>query len=189
MDAPGEKLLIKLVEALQSGIGVATKSWLTRRQARAEALGKADAVRIERLNQELLRQQLRDVRAGRKTIDSELRVLEAKPAGGDHATQVEKLKADYVAALRASGASPAALIELERRINLDQISSMVLDEAADDTAGAADERPIDPDWFAQWRNRAQDISNEDMQRLWARLAPGSDHKLFVEREQASLIAG
>jgi hypothetical protein len=170
MDAPGEKLLIKLVEVLQSGVGTATKAWFTKRQARAEALGKAEAVRIERLNQELLRQQLRDIRAGRKTIDSDLKLLESKSEGGNPGAEIAKLKSDYLEALRASGASPAALIELERRINLNQISTMVVDEAtAEDEPGVGDDRPIDPDWFAQWRNRAQDVSNEDMQRLWARL--------------------
>lgn len=201
MDAPGEKLLIKLVEALQSGLGVATKAWLTRRQARAEALGKAEAVRIERLNQELLRQQLRDIRAGRKNIDSELRVLEAKPDGGESGAVVAKLKDDYLTTLRSSGTSPAALIELERRINLDQISGMVLeDAAADAAAGAADDRPVDPDWFAQWRNRAQDVSNEDMQRLWAKLLKEEGKKVAsfsihtmdflsrMSRDDAELIA-
>ena len=151
--------------------------------------------------QRLLRQQLRDIRAGRKTIATDLKLLEPKAEGGDSGTEVAKLKADYLEAVRASGASPAALIELERRINLDQNSAMVVEEAAaDDSGGATDDQPIDPDWFAQWRNRAQDVSNEEMQRLWARLlkeegkkaASFSIHTMDflgrMSREDAELIA-
>lgn len=38
------------------------------------------------------------------------------------------------------------------------------------------DKPVDPDWGAQFVNLSQDISNEDMQFLWARLLAGEVSK-------------
>lgn len=171
MDLPGEKLLIKLAELLSSGAGTAVRPWVTRRDARAEALAAAESRRIERLAQEQLRQDLRDVRAGRKIIGNDLRLLSAPDSApmDDEAKQIREAKQKFIASINALGLSPQRYLEIEQMINLNQIASAAFDEAASDETGDADPTPVDPDWFSQWRNRAQDVSNEEMQRLWARV--------------------
>jgi hypothetical protein len=202
MQLPGEQLLIKLTEVLAGGVGTLTRPWVIRREARANAIGQAEARRIERLAQEQLRQHVRDVRAGRKTIDSEFRLIEAAEDGGAVATksEIQRVKSDYVEYLHTSSMAHHDLIELERKINLDQISSLVVEEVEAEGNPGADREPIDPDWFTQWRNRAQDVSNEEMQRLWARVLKGQakaigsysihtmDFLSRMSREDAELIA-
>jgi len=147
-------LLIKLVEVMASSIGTATRSWFKIRDARAEAFGKVEAARIERLGQEQIRQEMKDIRAGRKTITGpELKVIDVKVEGKEG--ELQRVKSDYVKALQATFASPAQLIELKRRINLDQITSMVIEEAEAHSGGEPDDKPIEPDWFVQWRNRGR----------------------------------
>jgi hypothetical protein len=34
------------------------------------------------------------------------------------------------------------------------------------------DEPVDVDWFARWRNCAEDVNDEDMQRLWGRVLAG-----------------
>ncbi len=63
------------------------------------------------------------------------------------------------------------LIGYERELNLQQIAAIAVEESLEDQ-NTEESLPPDPDWFAQWRNRAQDVSNEDMQRLWARVLKG-----------------
>lgn len=172
MELPGEQLLIKLIDALSQGIGATCRPWLIRREGKAKALVDAETVRIARLAQEQLRQEIRDVRAGKKAIGENYKLI-APPESMDKraATALEQTGNDYVSALADAGASSERLIELERRINLDQISLLAMEEGAEDPS-APDDKPLDADWFAQWRNRAQDVSAEEMQRLWARVLKG-----------------
>jgi hypothetical protein len=203
MDWPGEKLLIKIVDSFREGIGVSARPWVIKRDGRAKAWAKAEARRIDRLSLEQLRQDVRDVKAGRKKLGGDLKLLEApsSDSGGDEtAVAVRRAKEELVNSLAAAGYGPHQLLEVERRINLEEIALLTAEEAANDESGAADEEPIDPDWFAQWRNRAQDVSREEMQRLWARVFKGeakaggsySIHTLDflsrMSRDDAELIA-
>ena len=168
--------------------------------AKSERKRSEDAARIERLSQEKLRQQIKDIRAGHKTIDAEYKVIDVKVEGQAGHSELARIRSEHIKALQATSASPAQLIELERRINLDQITGMVIEEAEAHSSGEPDDKPIEPDWFVQWRNRAQDVSNEDMQRLWARVLKGqaavsgsySIHTLeflsCMSRDDAELLA-
>jgi Protein of unknown function (DUF2806) len=169
MELPGEKLVAKLLEALSGTVSSVARPWLIKREARAKAVAKAESKSIERLAQEKLRLEMKMVRSGKALITSDYQI-------GTSATNDERslaqIRADYLNALEASGMPCHRLIEVERQINLDQIASIAMDEAVDDEADEADGEPMDPDWFAQWRNRAQDVSNEQMQNLWAKVLKG-----------------
>ena len=67
--------------------------------------------------------------------------------------------------------------EISRQENLEQIAHKAADEAAQfpEEEREADKPPIDPDWMARFVNKAQDVSNEDMQQLWARIVAGEVH--------------
>jgi hypothetical protein len=165
-----QKLAIKLIEVLENSVSSHTLPWRIRRQKRAEALGHADAVLIGRLAQEKARQAVADVRAGRATIDENMKLIPSNPPTAE--TAAEALKVQLLDALAAQQLPPHRLVEIERQINLEQVAAFAIDEASEDETEMADDEPIDPDWFAQWRNRAQDVSNEDMQRLWAKVLTG-----------------
>ena len=169
---PGESLLIKIWDSIASGVGAIARPSLIRRETIEKALGDAEALRINRLAEEAIRRELREVRAGRKQIGPRYILLPPPEAEKVvETTAVQKLATDFLQSVQA-GCTPPETIEIECRLNLDQIALIALEEAAHEQADTVDEKPIDPDWFAQWRNRAQDISQEEMQRLWARVLKG-----------------
>lgn len=167
MELPGEKLLIKLCDVLAEGLGAVARPWLTRRNSRADA----DAMRTRRLAQEKLRHDLKDVRAGRTQIDSSYRLITGRETGTP-AADIICIETNLLEKAERSRLNPRETIELERLINLDQIAALALAEAASSQEAPVNDEPINPDWFTQWRNKAQDVSSEDMQLLWARVLNG-----------------
>ena len=193
---PGEAIIVKLIDTLSKGAGTLTKGW----QIRRDAIANADAHRIMRLAEEKARQEIELVRSGELTIGSNYKLISATaPTSDQEAELIEAVAEDYVTAMRAGRVSPSDLIELEHQINLEQISRAALEEAAKMDGASADEEPINKDWFSQWRNRAKDVSDEEMQRLWAKALAGeaqskgsfSVHTLDflsrMSREDAELI--
>ncbi len=173
MEYPYEKLLIKVVDVLATGIGTGIHPFFIRWQERQKALADADKLKIGRLAQEQIKQVIREVRAGRASISDDLKLISHKPDTDETSEhELENIKSQYIASIQAANLPPHRLIEVERQINLDQIAVLAIEEARATDDETIDEAPIDPDWFAQWRNMAQDVSNEDMQRLWARVLAG-----------------
>lgn len=63
-------------------------------------------------------------------------------------------------------------IEFQERKRLSNVRSVV-NHSADQLADAeVDDRPPDADWTARFFDCVQDVSSEDMQRLWAKLLSG-----------------
>jgi hypothetical protein len=58
--------------------------------------------------------------------------------------------------------------EVRRQRNLDQIT----DHAERELPASVNSNPVDQDWFAEFLNCSQDVSNEDMQSLWGRILAG-----------------
>ena len=184
---PGERLLIKLLEIVVSeGIGTLARPTVIKRDARAKALADADTKRIAKLAAFQLREELKELKSGKKVIGKDYELTDGPNADGkllaglndeteytpEDLDAIKAIKTKYLQSLGNANVSPQALIELERRMNLDQIAFTALEEAANDRDHNIDEEPIDPDWFVQWRNRARDVSNEEMQLLWARVLNG-----------------
>jgi len=173
MNSPYENLLIKVIDVLANGIGTGLRPLFIRWEARERALADAETLKIGRLAQEQLRRTIADVRAGKVLISDDLKLIEHSLASSSSDEQkIAEVKNRYIEVLRAADLPPHRLIEIEQQINLDQIAVMVMEEAAADADATVDDKPIDPDFFTQWRNRAQDVSNEDMQRLWAKILTG-----------------
>jgi hypothetical protein len=60
--------------------------------------------------------------------------------------------------------------ELKRDQNLEKIAYYATEEEGD--GNVAQEHDVDEDWLAQFFRNAQDVSTEQLQRLWARLLTG-----------------
>lgn len=58
--------------------------------------------------------------------------------------------------------------EQRRQQNIESINAKAANELPDDVS----EKPVDPDWVAQFFESCQDVSNDDMQQLWARILAG-----------------
>lgn len=177
---PGEKLLTKLVETLEKGIGAYGKPW----QIKREEAARTEARRNDLLILAHAGKDAEEIRAGRMGIDEngQLIALPAPtdspklPAPDDNApigfVTVPSQDATGTQELFQAHQRDTVAREFERSINLRKIGVYAQDEAEEMKADPVSEEPIDPDWFARWRNNAQDVSREEMQRLWARLLAG-----------------
>jgi hypothetical protein len=59
-----------------------------------------------------------------------------------------------------------------RQRNLVTIVSKAAEEASETPDDTVSDRPVDDDWFARWLSGAEDVSDEQMQQLWARILAG-----------------
>lgn len=98
--------------------------------------------------------------------ESEIEVIKAKTEGEVELARIESRDAILEAKERAK--ERVRRREEQRQENLEAIVSKV----AIDPPKSVSEDPVDPDWVAQWLNNCQDVSNERMQGVWARILSG-----------------
>ncbi len=91
MDLPGEKVLIRLIDLLETGIGGALRPWQVRRVEGANA----EARIYERLLLEQAEKDIPDIRAGRKRIDASGKPIVLKLFGFLNTTIAEETFVPY----------------------------------------------------------------------------------------------
>lgn len=168
---PGEKLLIKLCDTLKEGVGATFRPW----QIKREEAARIESRRRERLSLEMVEREVALIRSGEKSLDAKYRLI----PGPNAKINTEKML--YFSENRSD--SPEKIVSqishdhdmkiIQRGINLRKIA-LIAEEESDhlDSDEEISEEPVDPDWFARWRTYAEDVSREEMQRLWARLLVG-----------------
>ncbi|MGZ3321589.1 MAG: DUF2806 domain-containing protein, partial [Xanthobacteraceae bacterium] len=89
---------------------------------------------------------------------------------------------------------------LERAINIRETIAMAEIEASAIADESVSEEPVDPDWFTRWRANAEEIQDDEMRSLWARILTGEaqkpgrfslhtlDFMRRLSKEDAALIA-
>jgi hypothetical protein len=182
MELPGESVLTRVIDALENGIGGLLRPWQTVRVARANA----EARRLERHMLEQTEMEIADLRAGRKRLDgsgkliacdlpSPLLIEGPKSVRSD----VSEQRTNLLEFAQATADAKVAQ-EMQRGVNLRKIALYAEEEAEaiDKLAesrrhGTKDNQPnLDADWFAKWRAGAQEVSRDEMQRLWGKLLAG-----------------
>lgn len=185
VEIPGEKLAIKIWETLtDKGIGGLLTPWQIRREGRAHV----EVRRHEKLILAQAERDAQDILAGKKALDTSGKLLEVKGAEVSPATPLGSVS-DATKALvdqrdpspdllRAAAAKFSAR-EVQRFVNLQRIAMHAEEQARQIGDEPVSEEPVDPDWLNRWRENAQDVSMEHMQKVWARIlaeevkAPGS----------------
>ena len=163
MEAPGEKLVIRLWDTIvDKGISGLLAPWQTRRKDRAAA----DGVRQELLALAQTEQDVKDIRAGRKTLDAR-----------GHLVEVPAKSSSLPGAIHSDQAV-AAVAERNRiardvRAELNTSKALLIAEAVLE----ADPQPppgqvVDDDWLFRWRDAASTVSSEELQELWGRALAG-----------------
>jgi hypothetical protein len=168
MGWPGEQLLIKMWESLEKiGIGLASPM-----QIKREGRARAEVRRFDLLMDAKVRGELDDVQGGRMMLDRRGRLLPAHtnaeqraeptliPQGSDTSKFVD-------AALRMK-----ALEASRQLLNLRQTAIYAEEEAERIGDRPVSDDPVDPDWLARWHDGAQNVSGEELQRIWARVLAG-----------------
>ncbi|TQM89727.1 DUF2806 domain-containing protein [Roseinatronobacter monicus] len=183
MGWPGEKVLVRVIDTLEKGIGGALRPWQTRR------VGKANAeVRMqERLLLEQVELDIADLKAGRKKLDVNGKLIACDVSSpmlleGPKPAKVKRIEHKPAESLEfAQAAHEAAQAqEMQQAVNLKKIALYAEEEAEELDqqfegleAGGTNRQPdLDADWFAKWRTGAQEVSKDEMQRLWGKLLAG-----------------
>ena len=196
---PGERLAIKIWQTItDGGIGGLLSPWQIRRIGRA----RSDVRRQEIQTLAQAKRDAADILAGRKTLDETGRLIETR-------SDEKALPSPASGAVAAPSSQPLPQIEyldqeqklltLDRSVNLRATIAMAEDEAAAVADEAVSDAPVDPDWFARWRTNTEDIHDDEMRRLWARILAGEtkqpqsfslhtlDFMRRLSREDAALI--
>jgi hypothetical protein len=173
---PSETLLIRWSEIVERlGVGL-----LSPAQIRREGKAHADVRRYEMLLDGQTRRELPDVTAGRLILDRSGKLV-PPPRSTGHG---EERKEPHLIFPREE---EPLLITAHRReladaayrlLNLRKIVVLAEEEmertAADNGASTAEEATpaIDLDWLYRWKEFAERVSIEEMQRLWAKILAG-----------------
>ncbi len=160
------KPLTKLIEVIADGIGTITKPILIKKTADAKAYGikaiaDAKAYEIRVITQEIKESQqgvkLIDYSSKKTAISSlDIPLLQQEMTLNDRAL----LRNDYQ--------------EQKRQFNIEEITQKAADQLKDVTE--VSDEPVDKDWTTRFFNYAQDVSDEEMQNLWAQILAGEVKK-------------
>src|SRR5262249_22494872 len=136
--------------------------------AQIKGLGKAHA-EVRRVEVVALAQANRDaadITAGRKMLDGKGNLIESPPVDvPDHLPPSPRSLPPLLERLRQEQDHRL----LERAVNIAEIIAMAEEEALSVADEDVSDKEVDPDWFARWRANAEDVHDDQMRRLWARI--------------------
>lgn len=153
----GQKVFIRLADALrEAGVGL-VKPWQLRRVGEARVDIKAYEIRQIAAAEK----DAEEIRNGTKTIDAQGNIVAVSQIvhQGSHENQ-----------LLIDAQARVLYRELRREINLRAIALLTQEEA-----GFSRELPdqrVSDQWMARWVDGAQDVSDEELRILWAKLLAG-----------------
>ena len=169
---PGERLLIKIWQTVfERGIGGLLSPWQIRRTGKA----RADVRRMEIQALAQARRDEIDILAGCKILDESGRLIESKTREITGSGPLTTLPDQPVPPLKLLGQEQDCR-ELERAINIRETIAMAEEEASSVADENVSEEPVNPDWFARWRVNAEEVQDDQMRRLWARILAGEAEK-------------
>lgn len=166
---PGEKIVLKLLDMFEKGIGVGARPW----QIKRDAAARAEARRTELLAAAAAMNEAEDIRARRRVLISSGGKLLTGPFASNTPPDVSASSLPNVIELVAADGIAA---DLERLARLQTIAVYAQEEAERLGDENVSDEPVDPEWFVHWRSHAEKASHEDLQRLWARVAAGEARK-------------
>ena len=162
MDAPGEKLIIRLWETVENGIGGWLSPWQMRRTGRA----RIDVRREERLALAQTEQDIESIRSGRKRFTADYQLVDG-PAPND-----ETAPCGEIASRALAGTAQRVLLE-QIRAEVNVAKALLSAEAELEGDGQKPpDRTVDDDWLFRWRDSAGKVSAEELQILWGRVLAG-----------------
>ena len=150
------KVIVKLIETIQQGVGTATEPYFIRK--RGEAAADAEAYRIKKLASTL--------REANEQSGTSLEYKEGQLVlKADSPTPVD-LDSRYLLRTEYQGA--------KKQLNVENVTSAAVEELLNDPEVETlnPEGSPDPDWVSKFFSAVEDVSDEEMQRLWAKVLAG-----------------
>lgn len=169
VDAPGERLLIKLWDTIADrGIANLFKPWQMRREGRVtRELKSEEIIAIAQAEQYADR-----IRRGELILSGEQGrlLLYAEQGQEQGQAEMEPTPSWHKQLPRAvSGVIVADVIR--REVNVTRALLHAEEALAEETAEPV-EANVDEDWLHRWRDSASQVSTEELQNLWGRLLAG-----------------
>jgi hypothetical protein len=163
----GGKFACKLLETLkESGIGLA-KPWQTRRVGKAQV----DIQTYEIRQIAAAEKDAEDIRNGIKTIDQQGNIVLAPVEVLPSQSSSDSLSLNSNShQLLADAQARVRYRELKREVNLRAIALLAQEEAYPDEQ--VSDSKVNDQWTARWIDGAQDVSDEQLRVLWAKLLAG-----------------
>jgi len=162
---PYEKFSIRLIDLIGQAIGGLAAPHQIKRIARAEA----EAARHSQLLDAQTKKDLLLIQQGKAKLRNG--VIESAPEVfqdiiGENG---EDKAAKLISIANSSSDADAA----RRVLNILSIAQKAKDDAEQvSTNEEISEQHVDPDWFVKWRLGAQEVSNDEIQQIWARILAG-----------------
>lgn len=160
----------KFWETVSKGTSGAVAPWRIRREGKANSEAKRD----EMLMIAQTENDIEDIRSGKKkyTDDHKLIVVTSEDSelsinGDDNRIEpyinFESFEQEAMARKQAQA--------VQEHINLTK-TVLMAEEALENSADETNDVEVDQDWFTRWRDNAEKVSNEDLQKLWAKALAG-----------------
>ncbi|MDE0127988.1 MAG: DUF2806 domain-containing protein [Gammaproteobacteria bacterium] len=163
MEFPGEKLVIRLWDTVERGLGGLLRPWQIRRTGRA----RIDVRREEQLKLAQTEQDIQDIQSGRKIFNENGQVIEVSERNRERSSQDESFLTNLVTTAQKN------LISREMRSEVN-VAKALLNAEADlqDDPQEPPDRDVDRDWLYRWRDYASEVSDAELQTLWGRVLAG-----------------
>ena len=162
MAAPGEKLLIRLCDTIENGIGGLLSPWQIRRTGRA----RLDVHRDEFLALAQAERDVDDIRSGRKRLTADHRLVAVSQLDTDTSR-------DGSVAVTLAATAQRNLLLQQMRAEVNVAKAVLSAEAAlEDDPQKPPDRRVDEDWLFRWRDSASKVSVAELQALWGRVLAG-----------------
>ncbi|CAH7162991.1 conserved hypothetical protein [Vibrio chagasii] len=160
----------KFWETVSKGTSGAVAPWRIRREGKANSEAKRD----EMLMIAQTENDIEDIKAGKKkyTDDHKLIVVTSEDSelsiNGDDSRiepyiNFESFEQEAMARKQAQA--------VQEHINLTK-TVLMAEEALENSTDETNDVEVDQDWFTRWRDNAEKVSNEDLQKLWAKALAG-----------------
>ena len=164
MDIPGEKLLVRLWETVDSTVCGMLSPWQIRRVGQARNT-------VMRERQLILAQAVRDaedIRVGRKTLTADSQLVEVANHGTEGPPRDEEAS---FTTLTAATQCNSLSRDIRCEVNVGQAILQAETELENDPQEPPRGR-VEEDWLSRWRNSASQVSAEELQALWGRVLAG-----------------
>lgn len=166
----GEELIGKLWDtAVKDGIGSLLTPWHVRRVGKANA----DARRDELLLLAQTEQDINDIKSGKKQYTPERKLITVVDQKTDQElTEFERIEPTFsLENISISAQNRVRANRLQEEINITK-TILFAEEELELNHQEGSDSPIDDDWFTRWRDSAEKINSEQLQRLWAKALAG-----------------
>lgn len=166
----GEKLVTKIWETVaRDGVGALAAPWQIKREGRA----RLEVRRQEMITLAQAEKDAEGIRHGTKKLlpDGTVHDLIEQHGNAEQGADSECGPNVSQSSILAAAKSKESADRIQAEINLSK-TLMYAEEESDTPDEEVSEEAVDPDWFKRWRESAQEVQSEELQRLWARTLAG-----------------